>query len=110
MKVTFIPIVIGALGTVIKGLIKGLEVLEIRGQVETMQTIGIGSWRKNFAEVKIQKGIFQGDVLAPLLFMIAMMPLNKILKKCTTVGGEQIYKITKKINHINSWTSNCLQK
>ena len=32
------PIVIGALGTTPKGLVKGLEDLEIRGQVETTQT------------------------------------------------------------------------
>ena len=38
MKVTVIPIVIGALGSVTKGLIKGLEDLEIRGRVETIQT------------------------------------------------------------------------
>ena len=38
MKVMFIPIVIGALGTLTKGLIKGLEDLEIREQVETIQT------------------------------------------------------------------------
>ena len=31
MKVTIIPRVIGALGTVTKGLIKGLEDLEIKG-------------------------------------------------------------------------------
>ena len=31
MKVTFIPIVIGALSTVTQGLIKGVEDLEIRG-------------------------------------------------------------------------------
>ena len=37
MKITVIPIVIGALGTVIKRLIKGQEDLEIRGRVETMQ-------------------------------------------------------------------------
>ena len=37
MKVTIIPIVIGAFDTVTKGLIKGLEDLEIRGQVETIQ-------------------------------------------------------------------------
>ena len=30
MKVTFIPIASGALGTVIKGLVQGLEDLEIR--------------------------------------------------------------------------------
>ena len=34
MKVTVIPIAIGAFSTVTKGLIKGLEDLEIRGQVE----------------------------------------------------------------------------
>ena len=32
MKVTIIPIVIGAFGTVTKGLIKGLEDLEVEGQ------------------------------------------------------------------------------
>ena len=36
MKVTFMPIVIGALGTVTEGLLKGLEDLEIRGRVETI--------------------------------------------------------------------------
>ena len=39
MKVTFIPIVIGAFGTVTKGLLKGLEDLEVGGRVETIQTI-----------------------------------------------------------------------
>ena len=38
MKVTFVPIVIGALGTITKGLLKGLEDLEIGGRVETIQT------------------------------------------------------------------------
>ena len=38
MKVTFILIVIGLLGTFTKGLLKGLEDLEIRGQGETIQT------------------------------------------------------------------------
>ena len=38
MKVTIIPIVIGAFGTVTKGLLKGLEDFEVGGQVETIQT------------------------------------------------------------------------
>ena len=38
MKVTIIPIVTGALGTVFKGLVKGLKDLEIRGRVETIKT------------------------------------------------------------------------
>ena len=37
MKVTIIPIAIGAFGTVIKGLLKGLGYLEV-GRVETIQT------------------------------------------------------------------------
>ena len=37
----FISIIIGALGTVVKGLIKELEDLEIRGPVETIQTTGL---------------------------------------------------------------------
>ena len=38
MKVTIISIVIGAFGTVIKGLLKGLENLEVGSRVETIQT------------------------------------------------------------------------
>ena len=38
MKVTVIPIVINALVTVTKGLIKGLEDLEISGRVDINQT------------------------------------------------------------------------
>ena len=36
MEVTMIPIVIGALGTVTKGLVEGLEDLEIMGRVKTV--------------------------------------------------------------------------
>ena len=38
---------------------------------------------RSLAETKIQRVIFQGDALTPLLFIIAMMPLNHILRKCT---------------------------
>ena len=38
MKVTIVPIVIGALGTITKGLLKGLEDLEVGVQAETIQT------------------------------------------------------------------------
>ena len=36
-----IPILIGVLSTVIKGLIKGFEDLEIRGRIETIQTTAL---------------------------------------------------------------------
>ena len=41
MKVTIVPIVIGDLGTITKGLLKGLEDLEVGGRVETIQTTAL---------------------------------------------------------------------
>ena len=41
MKVTIVPIVIGALGTITKGLLKGLEDLDFGGRVETIQTTAL---------------------------------------------------------------------
>ena len=41
MQVTIIPIVIGAFGTITKGLLKGLEDLEVGGLMETIQTTGL---------------------------------------------------------------------
>ena len=59
------------------------------------------NWRKKLttreltlAEIKIQRGIFLGDLLSPLLFEIVMMRLNYMLRKCTE--GLQINKITRK--------------
>ena len=41
MKVTIVPIVSGAFGTMTKGLLKGLEDLEVGGRVETTQTTAL---------------------------------------------------------------------
>ena len=41
MKVTIIPIVKGAFGAVTKGLLKGLEDLEVGRRVETIQTTAL---------------------------------------------------------------------
>ena len=41
MKVTIVPIVIGVLGTVTKGLLKGLEDLDVGGRVATIQTTAL---------------------------------------------------------------------
>ena len=41
MKVTIIPIVIGAFGTVTKGLLQGLEDLEVGDRVDTIQTTAL---------------------------------------------------------------------
>ena len=41
MKVTVIPIVIGALGMITNGLVRGLKELENGGQAKTIQTIAL---------------------------------------------------------------------
>ena len=53
---------------------------------------------RSIAEAKIQRSIFQGDVLSLVLFIIAMMPLNHILRKCT--AGYKLSISQEKINHL----------
>ena len=53
---------------------------------------------KSFAETKIQRGIFQGDVLLAFVFIITMMPFNHILGKCS--AGYKLTKSQKNINHL----------
>ena len=53
---------------------------------------------KTLVEVKIQRGIFQGDALSLFLFIIAEIPLNHILRKCT--GVFKFTKSKEKVNHL----------
>ena len=59
--------------------------------------VDLTAGRKTLAEMKIQRGIFQGDGLSPLLFVRAMMPLNHIFRKCT--GSYKLTKSQEKVNY-----------
>ena len=71
-------------------IIKCLKMYKISHEVinfieKTMKTrkVELIAGGKSLAETKIQRGIFQGNALLPLLFIIAMIPLNHILRKST---------------------------
>ena len=53
---------------------------------------------KNLTETKIQRGIFHGYALSPLLFIIAMMSLNYILRRCT--AGYKLSRSQENVNHL----------
>ena len=73
------------------------------------RNVDLTAGRKTLAWEKIQGGIFQYDVLSPLLFVIAMMSLNKILRKET--GGNKFYNSQEKSTTLYTWTiSSCLQR
>ena len=49
-------------------------------------------------EVEIKRGIFQGDSLSPLVFVLALIPLSLILRKVKAAYGFSESK--EKINHL----------
>ena len=86
------------------GIINCLKMYKISDEVinfieKTMKTrkVELTAGEKSLAETKIQRGVFQGDGQSPLLFIIVMMPLNHILRKC--IARYKLTKLQKKINH-----------
>ena len=53
---------------------------------------------KTLTEVKIQGGIFNGDAQSPLLFVVVMMPVSQLFRKC--IDGYKLHKSQEKNNHL----------
>ena len=67
---------------------------------QTMKTwrVELTAGGRSITETKIQRGIFEGDALSPLLFIKAMMQLNRIFRKCS--AGYKLSRSQEKINHL----------
>ena len=85
-----------------------LKCLERVGTVKNMISIisnSMVNWKtvltsggKTLGQVDIRRGIFQGDSLSPLLFIVIMLPLTLALRKMR--AGYKLAKDMKSINHL----------
>ena len=80
------------------------RVFGIASNVDNLLVNSMKKWKtdltfggKSLGEVKIKRGIFQGDSLSPLLFIIALIPLSMILRK---VSYAYEFKSGVKLNHL----------
>ncbi|PFX14113.1 Retrovirus-related Pol polyprotein from type-1 retrotransposable element R2, partial [Stylophora pistillata] len=85
-----------------------LKCLEMVGAAKNMISVisnSIANWKTvltsggtALGQVDIRRGIFQGDSLSPLLFIVIMLPLTLILQKMR--AGYRLAKDMKPINHL----------
>ena len=80
--------------------IYGAEENTIRFLKNTMPNwkITLTSSGTRLAEVSIRRGIFQGDSLSPQLFIVAMIPMTRVLERMEV--GYQLKKGGSRINHL----------
>ena len=82
-----------------------MEMVGVAGNVVTISRNSMVNWKtvltsrgNDLGEVNIKRGIFQGDSLSPLLFVIIMLPRTLIL--CKMSAGYKMCKEMKVINHL----------
>ena len=86
-------------------LMECTTMLEIALNVREMLSNSMKSWKveltsggQTLGAVNIRRGIFQGDSLSPILFVIALIPLSEILRKVKM--GYSLGKDGGKFNHL----------
>ena len=94
---------------------KCMEVFGVAVNVRSFVNTSIKQWNteltagnQRLGNVKIRRGIFQGDSLSPLLFVLVMIPLTLMLRQ--TKESYELKKGGKKIDHYLWMIRNCLRK
>jgi len=96
-----------------------LESVTLAGIAENIKRLlknSMGNWKTelnacgtSLDEVNIWQGIFQGDSLSPLLFIIAIIPLTHVLRHCDkATSGETV--TARSITCCSWMTSNCTEE
>ena len=85
-----------------------IECLDLFGVAEHIKSLLVNSMEKwkvmlcsgnsELGEVEIKRGIFQGDSLSPLVFLLPLIPLRLILRKMKAAYEFSESKV--KINHL----------
>ena len=85
-----------------------IECLDLFGVAENLKSLLVNSMEKwkvmlysgnsELSEVEIRQGIFQGDSLSPLVFVLALIPLSLILRKAK--AAYEFSENKEKINHL----------
>ena len=86
-------------------ILECLKMVGVDEKIITMLENSMGQWKvmltadgNNLGNINIRRGIFQGDSLSPLLFVISMIPLSLILRKCN--AQYSLGKDKPSINHL----------
>ena len=86
-------------------ILETLGMIKIAGNVERLLERSMDNWKtiltnngETLGEVCIKRGIFQGDSLSPLLFIVAMIPLTLLLRKEPI--GYQFGNNRRRVNHL----------
>ena len=86
-------------------ILECLQMFKVAGNVSYLVRNSMNLWKvelssgkETLAQVNIRRGIFQGDSFSPLLFVIALIPLTLILRKCK--NGYNFSRTKDKINHL----------
>ena len=74
-------------------ILESLQLTKVAKNIKDLLEGSMPDWKtvltangETLGEVSIRRGIFQGDSLSPLLFIVAMIPLTMLLKRETNLG------------------------